>query len=363
MTSDRPQSIRVGFYTDATSWGGAEHVLGHLIARLGSHVEAAVIGVDEVLVERLASNRPRCETAFVPQIADKRALGEMLRLRGRLKALALDVLHVSLQTPVAAQWAILVAHSIPGLQVVAVEQLPLPVSGRLRRRLKRWNSRRLAAHVAVGKSTAREIEELFGLKPGSVRVIHNAVPKVRVPHKARSGMQVIGAVGRFHPQKGFDTLLQALAELPGVRLRLVGDGPDRESLIGLSRSLNLQDRVEFGEWVEEPVAALGGIDLFCLPSRFEGLPLALLEAMRAGIPVVASDVGSVSDAIAHGETGLLVPPDDPSALAASAAQILRDADLRERVAREAQLVADRRFSAEMMAQRFEALYGEVTGRS
>jgi glycosyltransferase involved in cell wall biosynthesis len=363
MTADRPQSIRVGFYTDATAWGGAEQVLGHLIAHLGSHVGAVVIGIDGAIVERLASQRPECETALVPKVADKRALGAMLRLRGRLNELGLDVLHVSLQTPAAAQWAILAAHTIPGLRVVAVEQLPLPVPGRLRRRLKHWNSQRLAAHVAVGKSSAREIEELFGLKPGSVRVIHNAVPKFRVPRGARLGAQVIGAAGRFHPQKGFDTLLHALAELPGVRLRLVGDGPERERLIRLSKSLELEDRVEFEEWVEEPAAALGGIDLFCLPSRFEGLPLALLEAMRAGIPVVGTDVGSVSDAIDHGVTGLLVPPDDPSALAAAAAQILRDADLRERFAREAQVVADERFSAEMMTERFEALYAEVTRRS
>jgi glycosyltransferase involved in cell wall biosynthesis len=359
MTSD---GIRVGFYTDATAWGGAEHVLSHLITHLGPRVHVSLVGVDPSIVERLASQRAGCKTVLVPPIVNKRALGEMLRFRSCLKNLALDLLHVSLQTPVSAQWATFTAHTIPGLQVLVVEQLPTPASGRLRRSLKRWNSRRLAAHVAVGERSAREIEDLFGLEPGSVRVIHNAVPKVDVPPARRMGAPTIGGIGRFHPQKGFDTLLQALAELPDVRLRLVGDGPERARLIRLSKSLKVDDRVEFGNWVEGPAAAFVGIDLFCLPSRFEGLPLALLEAMRAGIPIVATDVGSVSDAIEHGQTGLLIPADDPSALAASVVQVLGDADLRDRLVQQAKRVAGERFGVETMAQRFETLYDEVTRR-
>jgi glycosyltransferase involved in cell wall biosynthesis len=101
------------------------------------------------------------------------------------------------------------------------------------------------------------------------------------------------------------------------------------------------------------------MDVFVLPSRFEGLPLAMLEAMRAGRAVVATDVGSVAEAVEHGETGLLVPSGDDDQLADAVATLLSDGELREAIGARAHDVAAKRFSSVRMARDFEALYDEL----
>ena len=96
-----------------------------------------------------------------------------------------------------------------------------------------------------------------------------------------------------------------------------------------------------------------------LPSRYEGLPLAVLDAMLAELPVVAADVGSVREAVEDGSTGLLVPPDDPHALAAALRRVLDDPQLGHALGRRARAVALERFTARAMARRYEALYEEL----
>src|SRR5207302_6028335 len=114
----------------------------------------------------------------------------------------------------------------------------------------------------------------------------------------------------------------ALATRPDAALVLVGDGPERRSLAALAGDLGLDDRVLFAGWQTQPRRYLTTVDVFALPSRFEGFPLAVVEAMLAELPVVASAVGSVPEAVREGETGLLVPPDDPARLAAALRRLL-----------------------------------------
>ena len=99
--------------------------------------------------------------------------------------------------------------------------------------------------------------------------------------------------------------------------------------------------------------------ILALPSRFEAFPLAILEAMLAGLPVVATDVGSVAEAVTDGETGLIVPPDDPEALAAALERLLADGELRARFGRSARARAELQFTSSALARNFEALYEEI----
>jgi glycosyltransferase involved in cell wall biosynthesis len=144
--------------------------------------------------------------------------------------------------------------------------------------------------------------------------------------------------------------------LPGVSAVVSGDGPEREALMRRAHDRAVADRFAILGWKDETGPLLRSLDVFVLPSRYEGLPLALLDAMATGTAVVASDVGAVSEAVVSGETGLLVPPDDPKALAAGIRQLLDDERLRQRLGAAARAAWQAEFTAERMQQRYVNLF-------
>ena len=137
---------------------------------------------------------------------------------------------------------------------------------------------------------------------------------------------------------------------------IVGDGEGRESVEALAAKLGADERVLIEGWHDDARSYLPTFDVYCLPSRFEGFPLAVVEAMLAGLPIVAADVGSVSEAIRDGETGLLVPPEDPVALASAIRRLLEDRRLAARLGERARALATEQFTAEHMARAYEDLY-------
>lgn len=132
------------------------------------------------------------------------------------------------------------------------------------------------------------------------------------------------ALGRLHPNKGFDVLLRALALLPGAHLSLAGEGPERAALQRLAAGLGVADRVAFLGWREDAGALLAACDLFVCPSRHEPLGNVVLEAWSAARPVIAAAAQGPSELIRDGETGILVPKEAPEPLAAAIAGLLAD---------------------------------------
>jgi glycosyltransferase involved in cell wall biosynthesis len=353
--------LRLALYTDAKGIGGAERSLTHLASALSPEIELSVLGVHDRVVGEVASGRSDANSVVLPFVRtryDAPAIGAHLRALVRLKP---DVFHANLISPWAGQMAIFLALLVPGIRVVAVEQLPSPPKNETQRRLKRLTAKRLSAHVAVGESSAREIERLLGLRAGSVRTIHNGVPDFprRSYDRRVNSLPVIGAIGRFEPQKGFDVLLRALPRVPEAHVVLVGDGAERERLELLAGELGIHERVHWHGWSDESRVYLPTFDVFALPSRFEGFPLVVLEAMLAELPVVASDVGSVAEAVLDGQTGLLVPPDDPDTLARALRELLKERGRRRAMGAQGRSLVLERFTAQTMARSFESLYDEI----
>ena len=139
-----------------------------------------------------------------------------------------------------------------------------------------------------------------------------------------AGAPLVLALGRLHPNKGFDVLIRALARLPGVRLNLAGDGPERAVLEKLARDAGVAGRVRFLGWRDDTAALLAGCDVLAVPSRHEPLGNVVIEAFSAGRPVVAAAAQGPATLIRDGETGRLVPMDDSAALAAALAAVLGD---------------------------------------
>jgi glycosyltransferase involved in cell wall biosynthesis len=354
--------VRVVAYSDATSFGGAEQALANLLAFLDPSFEIDVLAVDEDVGERIRSAREGSSLHLVPRAANKWDTGPIVRHLRVVRKLRPDIFHANLWTTVRGQYGVIAALLARGVRTVVVEQAPLPTDSPLQRFLKRLASRRVSAHVAVGERSARAVEEAVGLPSGSVRTIYNGVPDVPVdPLPRRANGPVIGAVGRLSQEKGYDLAIRALPNLPGSTLVLVGDGSERERLVALSAELGVSDRVDLVGWSDEPRRYLPGFDAFVLPSRQEGFPLAVVEAMLAGVPVVAADVGSVSEAVVEAETGFLVPRDDPAALTDRLRHLISDPELAQKMGRSGRERAKANFTAEAMARSFETLYREILG--
>lgn len=164
-------------------------------------------------------------------------------------------------------------------------------------------------------------------------------------------------IGRLDPWKGYDLLLDALAKLTArAHLVLVGEGDLRPALEQQAHALGVAQRVTFTGYRKDVVDLLLASDLYVLSSRKEGLPMVLLEAMAARLPVVATRVGAVPRALADGEAGLLIPPEDPTALAAALEHALSTPELRRTLAERAHRIHEARFSRQAMGGRYIELY-------
>jgi glycosyltransferase involved in cell wall biosynthesis len=185
-------------------------------------------------------------------------------------------------------------------------------------------------------------------RAGRTVVIHNGVELDRPRRESGAAARpfTVLSVGRLRPPKDFGTLIRAMAALErgSVRLRIAGDGPERAALASEVARLGLDGDVELLGARTDVDELLADADLFVLASESEGLPMSVLEAMAAGLPVVASAVGGVPELVREGETGTLVPPGDSAALAIAIRRIAADPELRDRLGAAGRRRAEREFS-------------------
>jgi len=175
---------------------------------------------------------------------------------------------------------------------------------------------------------------------------------------------VVGTVGRLVDRKGHSDLLQAWAQLhdsvPDAHLVVVGYGPERDSLESLSEELGISDTVHFTGSRDDVPQLLATMDVFAFPSHWEGHPGALLEAMAAGCPIVATRIDGNRDLVTDRQTGLLVVPRDPVALGEHIRRLCEDRELASTLGAQAQVEAFDRYSLDSMIDRFESVYEEQT---
>jgi glycosyltransferase involved in cell wall biosynthesis len=194
--------------------------------------------------------------------------------------------------------------------------------------VERALARRAARIIAITHSLAHFQVERVGLPAAKVEVIHYGLDDVpqawgtNPPDPVPPDARVLLCVCRLEPQKGVDVAIRALPEIPGAHLVVLGEGPQRPALEQLARELDVP--VYLPGRVPDVAAWLRRASVLAHPVRWEGFGLALLEAMLASLPVVATRVSSIPEIVADGETGLLVPPDDASALAAAVNRVLEN---------------------------------------
>jgi glycosyltransferase involved in cell wall biosynthesis len=236
--------------------------------------------------------------------------------------------------------------------------------------LERLAARRTDAFLAVGSQTASRALALGLAGSDRISVCRPAVDpagfgtgttwaQARRRLDLPLGVRVVGGVGRLSREKGPDVFLRALARMPGDVMGLwAGEGPQRDRLVRLTGHLGLTDRVRWLGHRDDLAEVLPAFDVLAVPSRAAGLPAAMLEAVGAGIPLVATAVGAHRDVVVARETGLLVAPDRPGALASALGWLLEHPDEGRLMAVRARTVigADDRYSARALGEALADAY-------
>jgi glycosyltransferase involved in cell wall biosynthesis len=178
---------------------------------------------------------------------------------------------------------------------------------------------------------------------------------------------LIGVIGRLHPAKGHPDLFAAMTRLRDQGIRptclVIGSGDSRSALEDDCRRLSLNEQVVFTGQRSDVPRLLAALDVLAMPSRWEGLPIALLEAMAMSRPIVATRISGIPEVIQSEDNGLLVPPADPVALAEALGRLLSDEQLRERLGRRALQTVHERYDVARTASGYEGLYAEALGLS
>ena len=206
-----------------------------------------------------------------------------------------------------------------------------------------WTLRHCDTVIAVSEASKRRMMQTQGLRPGAITVIPNGadVPAVGEAERQRArrdlgvgdGAVVIGGVGQLIPRKAFADLVEAVAMAqerhPGLVCAILGEGPERPDLLARAATRGVDLRLP--GYLPDPYPTMAAFDVAVLPSRAEGMPLVVLEAMMLGVPVVATAVAGTPEVIETERSGILVPARDPRALAAALGRLLAAPDLRVRL--------------------------------
>ncbi|MEI9811562.1 MAG: glycosyltransferase [Acidobacteriota bacterium] len=230
---------------------------------------------------------------------------------------------------------------------------------------------RLTTRVVANSAGARDAAvRLEGLSPDRIDVLYNGVDIARferqrdparlanlgIPQNAR----VIGIVANYRPVKNLPMFLRAAkiiaARFPDTVFLLIGRGPQRDELKQLAGQLGISSRVFFSDDQGDVAAWYPCFDVACLTSRSEGFSNAILEYMASGLPVVATNVGGVGEAIEHGVTGLLAPSEDPAAFAEQLTRVLSDREFRGQLGNNAQARCKQRFDIQVTVRELEDYY-------
>ncbi len=272
----------------------------------------------------------------------------------------------------------LVASRLTGVPLVATVHGKNYYADRFRRRLAYRLVGRLADQmIAVSEDVRRFLAGRLGIAPDRIRVVPNGVPLEEEPPQERVSAlrdslrlgrdsRVVGTVGSLYPVKGHRYLIDAaprvVLRFPHAVFLIVGRGGLQEELEAQAHRVGVAPRLRFLGHRDDVRHLLAICDVFVLPSLSEGMPLALLEAMAAGVPVVATRVGGVSEVMEDGKTGLLVPPGDSHALAESIVTLLDNRTLAREIGESARNVVASRFSLTGALEAYQEIYTELIRR-
>ncbi len=322
--------VRVAFCITELDPGGAERALFEIVTRLDpAHWEVRVfcLGPETDLSRRLLDAGIRTECLGARRAYQVGVLFQLMRALREFQPALLQtfLFHANILGRLAGWWA--------GVPVVLSGLRVAERGKRWHLWLDRWTSRLVTLNVCVSQGVRQFAISAGGLPEPKLRVIPNGVDAERFASASPVDLSQFGipagawtlvTVGRLTPQKGHDELLGAMTPLliadPQMHLLIVGEGPERETLDWLADSFGVTGQVHLSGFQADIPGILKSCQAFVLPSRWEGMPNVLLEALAAGLPCIATDVEGVRELLA-GEVGIVIPPGDELALRRAVEQV------------------------------------------
>ncbi|RYU96853.1 glycosyltransferase [Emticicia agri] len=225
--------------------------------------------------------------------------------------------------------------------------------------------------ICVSKSNYEDGAKRFSMKNATVITnginlakfdLNKSFKNVRKEFNIKENEVLVGFIARMTSQKDPFTLLKAIAKIPAdslIKFLLVGDGDSKEEVLKMAEDLGINSRVIFESFREDIPDILHAIDIFCLPSLWEGLPIALLEAMAMAKAVVATAIDGTKEVIVHEKNGLLVQPSNPDELANALIRLANDKALREQLRKEARMTVEKNYNVARMTREVEKIYDEL----
>lgn len=371
--------MRVAHIIKATQIGGAErHLLILLKALRARNIDCHLIVIveadnlmDNLVAEANATAIP-IERVVTHGNFDVPVIN---RLRSCIRKIKPDIVHTHL-----------IHADVFGFLAARLALVPHIISTRhnddgFRRNffLKRFNQmlwRGFSGGIAISEAVREFTIAVEGIKPNKLHLVRYGIEYQSMPADTpaqirealcrelniEKGAVIIGMACRLTKQKGVTYALQALARLPknaNVHLVIAGDGQLMDALKREAQQLRIEGRVHFLGWRADASSLMAGWDIFLMPSLWEGFGLVLLEAMSKRVPVIASNVSAIPEVVEHGQTGLLVPPRNPDALAQAMQMLVDDRALRAHMGLMAEDYLEQHFTVDRMADETIAVYNQV----
>ena len=361
--------MRLLLVIDSLDTGGCERHTVDLALALhrGGHEVAIACSVGGPLATVLGGECVPCYALMKRLVKRRVSLFFGWKLRKLLRRERFDVVHAHMYASAVAVAIATLGSGVPLVLTQHSEARWRPARARL---YSRWLYRRAAHVIAVSNSIGRLLADHHCVPADRITVLPSAVAapvskgRSALPAVLR-GAPLVGVVARLQPEKGVAIFLEAVAHVsplvPTCHFPIVGDGPLRQKLEVRAAQLGLQERVHFLGFRGDARELISLLDVLVVPSLSEGAPLVVLEAMTAGIPVVASATGGIPDMIRHDQEGLQVPPNDPMALGHAILSLLQDPVRARRLGEAGRRRAASQFRYGAMLQKVEAIYHAAAG--
>jgi glycosyltransferase involved in cell wall biosynthesis len=374
MTAVTGPRVRVVYMAHAFVVGGAEEMVLNLVRHLPPRFEPMVCCIHEAGPIGEEIRRTGTPVAVLGLTPGLRRPGDVNGIRRYLRETHPSIVHTFLRTA-----------SLYGRLAAILARVPVVIGTEVnvyehKRRAHALAERLLMAGTDRVIASAGSVRDFYVRQvhadPAKVDVVYNAVDfaqgrptisprEMRVSLGLPTDARVAGVIARLTRQKGHRHLFQALASFPSladVQLLVIGGGEDSVALEQDATTKGLSGRVHFLGPRRDLGNLLAAMDVFVLPSLWEGLPLSMVLAMSAGVPVIATRVAGIPEVVEDGRTGLLVPPSDPVALGAALTRLFEDPLLRQRLGREASLSVLPRFGIDRYVESMTSLYDTLLER-
>ena len=367
---------------DNMEFGGGERLFAQIINRLSDKKYKIMVAClpTGAFIEKIEGSGARVKTV---DMRNRFNVGVILRLSNLIKRENVDIVH---SQGARADFFARLASKLAKVPItISTVQMPVggfdvnPIKKFIYVTLNRFSERFVDKFIVTSDTLEKTMIEKHRIEPQRVVKIYNGVEVDKycieneevVQRKSRyrkeSGIEedvpVIGVIGRLVWQKGFEYFIEAIPNIlktfNKARFLVVGEGPLENKLNVKSKMLNIEDKIIFTGFRSDIKDILASINILVMPSLLEGLPMILLEAMAMAKSIVATDIDGIKEVLNNGETGLVVPPKNPTALSEAVVGMLNYQDKAYQMGLAARMTVEQRFGADIMVKKVEDVYEEL----